>query len=117
MNTIACSWINLPQHGVALSLTQLQQLRSWRQVPPALQATVIRLAIAPALVGVLLTLVSITGAPRLVIVLQAGMPSAFATLVLAETFNLDRDLAVTCVGVSSALLLLTLPLWLWWFPV
>ncbi|MEM7648922.1 MAG: AEC family transporter [Cyanobacteria bacterium P01_A01_bin.70] len=119
-------WLDRGLQGFAWSMVilslvlmgmQLQQLRSWRQVPPALQATMIRLAIAPALVGVLLTLVGITGAPRLVIVLQSGMPSAFATLVLAETFKLDRDLAVTCVGVSSALLLLTLPLWLWWFPV
>jgi predicted permease len=51
----------------------------------------------------------------LVMVLQAGMPSAFATLVLSETYNLDRELAVTCVGVSSVLLLLTLPIWLWGF--
>jgi predicted permease len=49
-------------------------------------------------------------------VLQAGMPSAFANLVLAETYDLDRDLAVTCVGLSSASLLVTLPLWLWGFP-
>ena len=119
-------WLDRSLQGFAWSMVilslvlmgmQLQQLRSWRQVPPALQATVIRLAIAPALVGLLLTLVGITGAPRLVIVLQAGMPSAFAMLVLAETFHLDRNLAVTSVGVSSALLLLTLPLWLWWFPV
>jgi predicted permease len=44
------------------------------------------------------------------------MPSAFANLVLAETYDLDRDLAVTCVGLSSASLLVTLPLWLWGFP-
>ncbi|MGD1860632.1 MAG: AEC family transporter [Leptolyngbyaceae cyanobacterium] len=96
---------------------RLQQLRSWHQLRPALAATVIRMVITPVVVGLLLTLFGIMGAPRLVIVLQAAMPSAFATLVLAETFDLDRDLAVTCLGVSSALLLLTLPLWLWGFPV
>ncbi len=73
--------------------------------------------VAPMVVGIILTIVDLGTAPRLVVILQAGMPSALATLVLTETFNLDRDLAVTCVGVSSAALLLTLPLWLWLFPV
>lgn len=120
------SWLDTGLRGFAWSMVmlslvlmgmRLQQLRSWHRVSPALWATAIRMAITPAIVGVLLTLLGVVGAPRLVIVLQAGMPSAFATLVLAETFDLDRDLTVTCLGVSSALLLLTLPLWLWGFPV
>lgn len=53
----------------------------------------------------------------MVIVLQMAMPPAFATLVLAETFNLDRDLAVTALAVGSIVLLFTLPLWLWLFSV
>ncbi|MER3588468.1 MAG: hypothetical protein C4322_10270, partial [Mastigocladus sp. ERB_26_1] len=59
----------------------------------------------------------LTGAPAQVIVLQMAMPPAFATLVLAETFNLDRDLAVTALAVGSIILLVTLPLWLWLFSV
>ncbi|HEY9888395.1 MAG TPA: AEC family transporter, partial [Candidatus Obscuribacterales bacterium] len=103
--------------SLALMGMRLQQLRSWGKLPPAIAATVIRMVIAPALVGLCLTGVGLEGAPRLVMVLQAGMPSAFATLVLTETFNLDRDLAVTTVGFSSLVLLLTLPLWLVIFPV
>lgn len=95
---------------------RLQQLRSWGKVPPAIVATILRMLIAPVVVGLILTALGVTGPARLVIVLQAGMPSALATLVLTETFNLDRDLAVTCVGVSSAALLLILPLWLISFP-
>lgn len=96
---------------------RLQQLRSWQNLRPALMSTLIRMAIAPVIIGVLLTLLGWQGAPRLVIILQSAMPAAFANLVLAETFDLDRDLAVTCLGVSSALLLVTLPLWLGLFPV
>jgi predicted permease len=42
-------------------------------------------------------------------------PPSFATLVLAEAFNLDRELAVTNLAMGSTLLLLTLPLWLFLF--
>lgn len=119
-------WLDQGLQGFAWSMVmlslvlmgmRLQQLRSWHRVRPALMATLIRMAIAPSLIGLLLTIFGVAGAPRLVIILQSAMPTAFATLVLAETFDLDRDLAVTCLGVSSAMLLITLPLWLWLFPV
>ncbi|RZM75256.1 AEC family transporter [Leptolyngbya iicbica LK] len=119
-------WLDLGLQGFAWSMVmlslvlmgmRLQQLRSWQNLRPALMSTLIRMAIAPVIIGVLLTLLGWQGAPRLVIILQSAMPAAFANLVLAETFDLDRDLAVTCLGVSSALLLVTLPLWLGLFPV
>ena len=94
---------------------RLQQLSSWRNLKPALVTVGIKMILIPLLVGMALTSFDFEGPPRLVMVLQAGMPCAFATLVLAETYNLDRDLAVTSVGLSSALLLVTLPLWLWGF--
>lgn len=120
------TWLDRGLQGFAWSMVmlslvlmgmRLQQLQSGNRVQSALIASLIRMAIAPAIIGGLLTLFGVTGAPRLVIVLQAAMPSAFASLVLAETFDLDRDLAVTCLGVSSTLLLVTLPLWLGLFPV
>jgi predicted permease len=95
---------------------RIQQLRSWQHLPRATVAIAIKMVLAPLMVGLALTALGIGGVPRLVMVLQAGMPSAFANLVLAETYDLDRDLAVTCVGLSSASLLVTLPLWLWGFP-
>lgn len=101
--------------SLALMGMRLQQLRSWGKLAPAIAAVSIRMLLIPLVVGVALTAIGMSGPPRLVMVLQAGMPSAFATLVLAETYALDRDLAVTCVGVSSACLLLTLPIWLWGF--
>jgi predicted permease len=44
-----------------------------------------------------------------------AMPPALATLVIAETFHLDRDLAVTALAMGIIVLLFTLPLWLWLF--
>lgn len=105
--------------GLSLLLMglRIQQLRSWQHLPRATAAIAIKMILVPFIVGLGLTVLGIEGVPRLVMVLQAGMPSAFANLVLAETYDLDRDLSVTCVGLSSAGLLFTLPLWLWGFPV
>lgn len=94
---------------------RLQQLRSWGHVRPAVMAVAIKMVLVPLVIGMGLTAVGIEGPVRLVLVLQSGMPCAFATLVLSETYQLDRDLAVTAVGLSSLLLLATLPLWIWGF--
>lgn len=94
---------------------RIQQLSSWRHMPPALVAVSIKMLILPLAVGIGLTMLGVGGAPRLVLILQAGMPCAFSNLVLAEAYELDRDLSVTCVALSSIGLLLTLPIWLWQF--
>lgn len=104
---------------VALSLVligiRLSQLKSWRNLPRAATSLGIKMLLVPLVVGSSLSLFGITGPPRLVIVLQMAMPPAFATLVIAEAYNLDRDLAVTALAVGSAGLLVTLPIWLWLF--
>ena len=94
---------------------RLQQLDSWQSLKAAFPAVGIKMFLVPLLVAMTLTSIGIEGPPRLVLVLQSAMPSAFATLVLAETYNLDRELVVTSLGLSSALLLLMLPFWLWGF--
>ena len=94
---------------------RIQQLSSWQHLHRATVAVAIKMLVLPLAVGIGLTLLGVDGAPRLVMILQAGMPCAFSNLVLAEAYDLDRDLSVTCIGLSSASLLLTLPLWLWAF--
>jgi hypothetical protein len=91
---------------------RLQQLNSWHNLPRALIGLVIKMLLVPFILGSSLSLFGITGAPRLVIVLQMAMPPAFATLVIAEAYNLDRDLAVTSLAVGSTGILLVLPIWL-----
>lgn len=94
---------------------RLQQLDSWQSLKSAFPAVGIKMFLVPLLVAMALTSIGIEGPPRLVLILQSAMPSAFATLVLAETYNLDRELVVTSLGLSSALLLFMLPWWLWGF--
>ena len=91
---------------------RLSQLSSWRNLKQASISLSIKMLVVPLILGVGLSFLGVTGSPLLVIVLQMAMPPAFATLVLAETYNLDRDLAVTTLAVGSIGLLVTLPIWL-----
>ncbi len=101
---------------VALSLMligmRLSQLNSWHSLPRASISLGIKMLLVPLILGSSLPLFGLTGLPQLVIVLQMAMPPAFATLVIAEAYNLDRDLAVTALVVGSAGLVFTLPVWL-----
>ena len=105
--------------SVALSLVligmRLGLLKSWRSLPQALMSLGIKMLLVPLILGSILPLFGLTGSTAKVIILQMAMPPAFGTLVIAETFNLDRDLAVTAVAAGAILLLLTLPVWLWLF--
>ena len=67
----------------------------------------------PLLVGLATTLFfGLSGSPRLAMVLMSGVPTAFAGLILAEEYNLDRDLIASSIIISTVLLLLVLPLWI-----
>ncbi len=105
--------------AVALSLMligmRLSQLKSWRKIPQAGSSILIKMLLVPLILGSTLSLFGVTGNAAQVIVLQMAMPPALATLVIAETFNLDRDLAVTALAMGIIVLLFTLPVWLWLF--
>ncbi|MGF1537632.1 MAG: AEC family transporter [Elainellaceae cyanobacterium] len=105
---------------IALSLLllgmRLSQLSLSKYVKTALVSLSIKMLIVPILVGCGLTLAGFDGPPRLVIVLQAAMPPAFATLIIAEAYHLNVDLTVTALALGSVGILLTLPLWLTLFP-
>ncbi|WP_193199471.1 AEC family transporter [Nostoc sp. MG11] len=104
---------------VALSLVligmRLSRLNSWHSLPQAGISLVIKMLLVPLILGSTLPFFGVTGSAAQVIVLQMAMPPAFATLVIAETFNLDCDFAVTALAGGGIVLLLTLPVWLWLF--
>jgi predicted permease len=103
--------------ALALSLIgmRLSQLKSGLNLKRASISLGIKMLLIPLILGMGLFLLGITGPPQLAIVLQTAMPPAFATLVLAEVYDLDRDLTVTALAVGSTCLLLTLPIWLCFF--
>ncbi|WP_104901962.1 AEC family transporter [Nostoc sp. 'Peltigera membranacea cyanobiont' N6] len=105
--------------GVGLSLVligmRLALLKSWRSLPQVGMSLGIKMLLVPLILGSILPLFGLTSPIVKIIVLQIAMPPAFGTLVIAETFNLDRDLAVTALAAGTILLLVTLPVWLWLF--
>lgn len=109
-----CAWLVIV---IALMLIgmRLSQVSSWCSVQQAAMSLCIKMLIVPLTLGFSLSLLGLTGTPLLVIVLQMAMPPAFATLVIAEAYNLDRELTVTTLALGSVAMLLLLPLWLWLF--
>lgn len=95
---------------------RLSQLSSWQNLRPVLISLSIKMLLVPLILGIGLWLLGITGAVHQALVLQMAMPPAFATLVISEAYDLDRELAVTAIATGCLSLLLTLPLWLWLFP-
>ena len=94
---------------------RLSQLNSWDNLPLVTASLTIKMLLVPLILGSALPMFGITGKAAKAIVLQMAMPPAFATLVIAETFNLDRNLCVSALTLGSMLLLVTLPMWLWLF--
>ncbi|MGF1491096.1 MAG: AEC family transporter [Microcoleaceae cyanobacterium] len=94
---------------------RLSQLSSLHHLSSAGVSLLIKMLVVPLALGAGLALLGLRGEPLLVLVLQMAVPPAFATLVLAETFDLDRELTVTTLAMGSIGLLLTLPIWLFLF--
>ena len=94
---------------------QLSKLTSLKNLKQGFTCLAIKMLLTPLVVGTGLMFFGVTGAPRLSLVLLMGMPPAFITTLMAETYKLDRDLAVTTVFLGCFLLLFTIPLWMWLF--
>ncbi|NDJ18892.1 AEC family transporter [Myxacorys almedinensis] len=91
---------------------RLGQLQGLSSLKVAIVPVLLKVLILPALVSVGTTLLGLSGDVRLSLILMAGTPSAFASLILAEEYNLDRDLAASCIALSTVGILLMIPVWL-----
>ncbi|MDJ1179166.1 AEC family transporter [Roseofilum sp. BLCC_M91] len=94
---------------------KLSELKTLGKLKKASTCLLIKMLLVPLVVGTGLMFFGIDGPPRLVMVLQMSMPPSFATLVIAQAYHLDQDLAVTSLALGSVVLLCTLPIWVWLF--
>ncbi len=108
------AWIAIAASLLLIGM-RLSQLKNWGSLKLASISLIIKMVFVPLVLGICLHRLGMRGKIAQVMVLQMAMPPAFATLVLAEAFNLDRELAVTALAVGSMILLITLPFWLWFF--
>lgn len=107
----ASLWFVIPGAFLLMGM-RLSQLHGWQSIQSALLPTVLKVIILPLAVGLGTTLLGLSGDARLALVLMAGMPSAFAGLILAEEYELDRELIASSIALSTIALLFTIPLWL-----
>lgn len=91
---------------------QLSQLQQWQNLSSGILPTTIKMLFLPAVTGLLLTCVGMTGDGRLTLVLMSGMPSAFASIILAEEYNLDRQVGASSILLSTLILPITIFIWL-----
>lgn len=94
---------------------RLASLKGWQSLKLGLMPSLIRVVIVPLLVGIATTFWGLTGESQLVLVLMAGTPTGLAVLILAEVYELDRDLLASSIALTFGGLLLMLPLWIFWF--
>lgn len=94
---------------------RLGTMRGWKNLEIASIASILKVLIVPILVGLSATYFGVIGEQRLVLVLMSGTPTGLSVLILAEVYELDRNLLASTIALTFVGLLLALPLWLAWF--
>lgn len=92
-----------------------EQLKSGGNLRLSFQPVVIKTILVPLIMGAGLTVFGFDGPQRLVLVLQASMPCAFASLVLAENYDLDLNLTVSSILLSCLVFAFAMPIWVLMF--
>jgi len=93
---------SIPLMLVLLGL-QMGGFRKPDRWPLLLTGTAIRLLLAPLIAIAGAALLNLDGAARAAFILQAGMPTAVLTLILAYEFDTDRDLALNLIMTTTLL--------------
>ncbi|MFQ3626347.1 MAG: AEC family transporter [Cyanobacteriota bacterium] len=104
-------WVIIPAALLLMGL-RLRQIHGWRSLKGAIAPALLKVIALPVGVAGLATLLGLSAEPRLALVLMSGMPTAFAGLILAEEYDLDRELIASSIVLTTAMLLFTIPVWL-----
>jgi predicted permease len=112
-DTVAQGWFYwvIPASFLLMGM-RLGQLEGWESLQRAAPPVFLKLLLLPLFVALGTTWLGFQGEPRLALVMMSGMPCAFAGLILAEEYDLDRDLAASTIALSTLGLLVMIPIWL-----
>ncbi|MDB9457324.1 AEC family transporter, partial [Dolichospermum circinale CS-545/17] len=94
---------------------RLGTIKEYQNLDIAIIASILKVLIIPLLVGLGATYAGMIGEQRLVLVLMSGTPTGLSVLILAEVYDLDRNLLASSIALTFIGLFLVLPLWLIWF--
>lgn len=109
LDMLAAGVVPLMLFSIGLSL---RWAGSWRRhLPLVLPVVVIQLLIMPVVIWGMSGAMGMAGDVRTAVVLEAAMPSMVFGIVLCDRFRLDTALYAMTVTMSTALSLVTLPLW------
>lgn len=86
----------------------------WRLLPSLIPVVVMRLLLIPLFVLLVVNGLGLDPELRSPVVLEAAMPSMVIGLVICDRFKLDVALYAAAVTVTTALSLISLPLWFGW---
>lgn len=83
----------------------------WQRLPQVLPVLVVQLLLTPLVVWGVSGPLGLTGDMRVAVVLEAAMPSMVLGIVICDRFHLDTGVYAMAVTLTTALSLVTLPLW------
>ncbi|MGG6296112.1 AEC family transporter [Leptolyngbya sp. AN02str] len=104
-------WIVIPCALLLMGI-RLRQLQGWQSLKRAIIPVLIKVVTLPLIIGTVAVCIDLPPNPKLAMVLMAGMPTAFAGLILAEEYELDRDLIASSIVLTTIAIFITLPIWL-----
>ena len=104
----------VPLMLIALGMALSWETRQLQRLPLLMPVLAIQLLLMPLLAWGLAATLGLQGELRTAVVLEAAMPSMVLGVVLCDRYGLDTGLYATAVTTSTALSLLTLPLWFQW---
>lgn len=110
----ASIWVVIPGAFILMGI-RLSQIKGWQSLKLALLPAILKTIVMPTIVGIAITLMGISGDPRLGLVLMSGMPCAFAGLILAEEYHLNGNLVASSIIVSTLIFLVMIPVWLYFY--
>jgi len=117
MPDIAKGFLSLLDRGVvplmlfSIGLSLQWSRDRWRTLPSLIPVVVFSLFLIPLVIYHAAGLIGMTGQLRAAVVMEAAMPSMVFGIVLCDRFNLDSTLYAAAVTVTTALSMVTLPIW------
>ncbi len=104
-------WVTI---AFALSLVGLRlgKIEKWESIKSAAIAAFLRVGVVPLAIGLSATAFGLRHDPRLILTLMSGTPTGLSVLILAEVYNLDRDLLISTIAFSFIGIIFMLPIWI-----
>lgn len=99
----------IPLIMISLGLS-LEFKEVYQHIKAASFVSFVKLILAPIIAFIMVILLGFSNLNYSVTVVEAGMPSAMLSLVLAITYNLDIKLSAACIFLSTSLSMLSLTL-------